>query len=186
MSNPRRVARHLCVGRIRSVARARAPPEAPLLPPRAPRRRRCPAGPGFGDPPVILRMADPPHQAPAPARSRAHRRPAGLLDDDDVTGRGGPPQFPPWQLPGPDFHRQATTSPRTRRSTMAPRHGVTSCSAGRTKDRGQAEVSPTWSGRHRRSRRLRNVSMWCPARSSSRDRAGSTHAANCGRRPPSP
>src|SRR5207248_4591308 len=24
-----------------------------------------------------------------------------------------------WQLPGPDFHRQATTSLRTRRSTMA-------------------------------------------------------------------
>ena len=32
-----------------------------------------------------------------------------------------------WQLPGPDFHRQATTSLRTRRSTMALRHGVTSC-----------------------------------------------------------
>jgi hypothetical protein len=38
-----------------------------------------------------------------------------------------------WQLPGPDFHRQATTSLRTRRSTMALRHGVTSRSAGRTK-----------------------------------------------------
>src|SRR5579871_3411512 len=38
-----------------------------------------------------------------------------------------------WQLPGPDFHRQATTSLRTRRNTMALRHGVTSCSAGRTK-----------------------------------------------------
>jgi hypothetical protein len=37
-----------------------------------------------------------------------------------------------WQLPGPEFHRQATTSLRTRRSTMALRHGVTSCSAGRT------------------------------------------------------
>ena len=31
-----------------------------------------------------------------------------------------------WQLPGPDSHRQATTSLRTRRSTMALRHGVTS------------------------------------------------------------
>ena len=31
-----------------------------------------------------------------------------------------------WQLPGPDFHRQATTSLRTRRNTMAPRHGATS------------------------------------------------------------
>jgi len=38
-----------------------------------------------------------------------------------------------WQLPGPDFHRQATTSLRTRRNTMALRHGVTSCSAGRTR-----------------------------------------------------
>jgi hypothetical protein len=40
------------------------------------------------------------------------------------------------QLPGPDFHRQATTSLRTRRSTMALRHGVTSRSAGRTKSQG--------------------------------------------------
>src|SRR2546428_8879966 len=39
-----------------------------------------------------------------------------------------------WQLPGPDFHRQATTSLRTRRNTMALRHGVTSRSAGRTKE----------------------------------------------------
>src|SRR5437868_8104742 len=31
-----------------------------------------------------------------------------------------------WQLPGPDFHRQATTSLRTRRNTTALRHGVTS------------------------------------------------------------
>src|SRR2546429_7454337 len=38
------------------------------------------------------------------------------------------------QLPGPDFHRQATTSLRTRRNTMALRHGVTSRSAGRTKE----------------------------------------------------
>src|ERR671925_1137102 len=38
-----------------------------------------------------------------------------------------------WRLPGPDFHRQATTSLRTRRNTMALRHGVTSCSAGRTR-----------------------------------------------------
>ena len=29
-----------------------------------------------------------------------------------------------WQLPGPDFHRQATTSLRTRRNTMALRHGA--------------------------------------------------------------
>jgi hypothetical protein len=36
-----------------------------------------------------------------------------------------------WQLPGPDFHRQATTSFRTARTPL--RHGVTSCSAGRTK-----------------------------------------------------
>jgi len=41
-----------------------------------------------------------------------------------------------WQLPGPDSHRQATTSLRTARNTMALRHGVTSCSAGRTKDQG--------------------------------------------------
>jgi hypothetical protein len=39
-----------------------------------------------------------------------------------------------WQLPGPDFHRQATTSLQTARSTMALRHGVTSRSAGRTND----------------------------------------------------
>jgi hypothetical protein len=38
-----------------------------------------------------------------------------------------------WQLPGPDFHRQATTSLRTRRHTMALGHGVTSGSAGRTR-----------------------------------------------------
>src|SRR6516164_2987590 len=38
-----------------------------------------------------------------------------------------------WQLPGPDFHRQATTSLRTRRNTMALRHGVTSRSTGRTR-----------------------------------------------------
>ena len=37
-----------------------------------------------------------------------------------------------WQLPGPDFHRQATTSLRTRRNTMALRHGVTSRPPGRT------------------------------------------------------
>jgi hypothetical protein len=34
------------------------------------------------------------------------------------------------KLPGPGFHRQATTSLRTRRSTTALRHGVTSRSAG--------------------------------------------------------
>jgi hypothetical protein len=39
-----------------------------------------------------------------------------------------------WQLPGPDSHRQATTSLRTRRSTMALRHGATSGSAGRTEN----------------------------------------------------
>lgn len=38
-----------------------------------------------------------------------------------------------WQLPGPDFHRQATPSLRTRRSAMAHRHGVTSRSAERTR-----------------------------------------------------
>src|SRR5215469_6245877 len=41
-----------------------------------------------------------------------------------------------WQLPGPDSHRQATTSLRTKRSTMALRHGVTSSSAGRTNSQG--------------------------------------------------
>jgi hypothetical protein len=54
---------------------------------------------------------------------------AGLL-----TLGSGPARFPAeppacyrasWQLPGPDFHRQATTSLRTARSTMALRHGVT-------------------------------------------------------------
>src|SRR4051794_28461882 len=39
-----------------------------------------------------------------------------------------------WQLPGPDFHRQATTSMNT---TITPSpHEVTPCSAGRTKDPG--------------------------------------------------
>ena len=38
-----------------------------------------------------------------------------------------------WQLPGPDFHRQATTSLQTRRNTMALRYGVISCSAGHEK-----------------------------------------------------
>src|SRR5437016_13946901 len=55
---------------------------------------------------------------------------AGLL-----TLGSGPARFqagPPacyrasWQLPGPGFHRQATTSLRTRRNTTALRHGVTS------------------------------------------------------------
>jgi hypothetical protein len=41
-----------------------------------------------------------------------------------------------WQLPGPDFRRQATTSLGTRRSAMAVRHGVISRSAGRTNDQG--------------------------------------------------
>ncbi|PJE93867.1 hypothetical protein CUT44_32265 [Streptomyces carminius] len=36
-----------------------------------------------------------------------------------------------WQLPGPDFHRQATTSLRTARTPL--RHGVTPCPAGRTR-----------------------------------------------------
>jgi hypothetical protein len=36
-----------------------------------------------------------------------------------------------WQLPGPDFHRQATTSLR-----LQKRYTLTSRSAGRTKDRG--------------------------------------------------
>ena len=62
----------------------------------------------------------------------------------DAGLRPGPFQAEPpacyrasWQLPGPDLHRQATTSLRTRRSTMALRHGVTSCSAGRTERQGQ-------------------------------------------------
>jgi hypothetical protein len=41
----------------------------------------------------------------------------------------------PWRLPGPDFHRQAATSLRTRRNTMALGHGVTSYPAGRTRNR---------------------------------------------------
>jgi len=39
------------------------------------------------------------------------------------------------RLPGPDFHRQAATSLRTRRNTMALGHGVTSHPAGRTENR---------------------------------------------------
>lgn len=37
-----------------------------------------------------------------------------------------------WQLPGPDFHRQATTSLRTTNHLLK----ATSCSAGRTKAAG--------------------------------------------------
>src|SRR5215470_4391591 len=48
-----------------------------------------------------------------------------------------------WQLPGRDFHRQATTCLRTRRSTMALPHGVAPRSAGRTKDQGWA-AEPLW------------------------------------------
>jgi hypothetical protein len=46
--------------------------------------------------------------------------------------RAEPPACYPasWQLPGPDFRRQATTSLRTQRSTMALRHGVTSALLG--------------------------------------------------------
>src|SRR3954454_4056408 len=39
-----------------------------------------------------------------------------------------------WQLPGPDFHRQATT--RTNTKITPSRHEVTSGSAGRTRERG--------------------------------------------------
>src|SRR5260370_22313034 len=49
-----------------------------------------------------------------------------------------------WQLPGPDFHRQATTSLRTRRNTMALRHGVTSRSAGRTRKPQYALLKTAW------------------------------------------
>jgi hypothetical protein len=56
-----------------------------------------------------------------------------------------------WQLPGPDFHRQATTSLRTRRNTMALRHGVTSRSAGRTKD------LIIWRNNHVHDERLRRI-----------------------------
>ena len=57
------------------------------------------------------------------------------LGSDPARFPAGPPACyrASWQLPGPDFHRQATTSLRTPRNTMALRHGVTSRSAGRTK-----------------------------------------------------
>jgi hypothetical protein len=59
---------------------------------------------------------------------------AGLLTlgSDPARFQTGPPACyrASWQLPGPDFHRQATTSLRTQRNTMALRHGVTSRSAG--------------------------------------------------------
>src|ERR1700761_7509646 len=61
-----------------------------------------------------------------------------------------------WQLPGPDFHRQATTSLRTRRNTMALRHGVTSRSAGRT-ELAQCYGSPECVGS---DRRFRAVGSW--------------------------
>jgi hypothetical protein len=62
-----------------------------------------------------------------------------------LTLGSGPARFPAeppacyrasWQLPGPDFHRQATTSLRTRRSTMALRHGVTPVLLGAQKIKG--------------------------------------------------
>src|SRR5260370_32123041 len=70
-----------------------------------------------------------------------------------VTLGSGAGRFPPappacyrasWQLPGPDFHRQATTSLRTRRNTMALRHGVTSRSAGRTRKPQYALLKTAW------------------------------------------
>src|SRR5271166_1232667 len=62
------------------------------------------------------------------------------LGSDPARFQTGPPACyrASWQLPGPDFHRQATTSLRTRRNTMALGHGVTSRSAGRTR-------KPHWS-----------------------------------------
>ena len=43
------------------------------------------------------------------------------LGSDPARFQTGPPACyrASWQLPGPDFHRQATTSLRTARSTMA-------------------------------------------------------------------
>src|SRR6516165_8951268 len=45
---------------------------------------------------------------------------AGLLTLGPARFPAGPPACyrASWQLPGPDFHRQATTSLRTRRNTM--------------------------------------------------------------------
>ena len=69
-------------------------------------------------------------------RTASSLPPKGLL-----TPGSGPARFPTgppacyrasWQLPGPEFCRQATTSLRTRRSTMALRHGFTSRPTGRT------------------------------------------------------
>src|SRR5215471_1551952 len=84
-------------------------------------------------------------------RTASSLPPKGLL-----TLGSGPARFPAeppacyrasWQLPGPDFHRQATTSLRTRRNTMALRHGVTSRSAGRTERPHWETVPPPVAGR---------------------------------------
>ena len=62
-----------------------------------------------------------------PGRRNAHRSPDGTIQPRAGGQRSGRARFPAeppacyrasWQLPGPDFHRQATTSLRTRRNTM--------------------------------------------------------------------
>jgi hypothetical protein len=91
-----------------------------------------------------------------------------------------------WQLPGPDFHRQATTSLRTRRNTMALRHGVTSRSAGRTKNAHclwpsrrcpqngtrQLDARPGAGGRDGSAQEMSCPARGCPSRSSTSCRAG--------------
>jgi len=61
-----------------------------------------------------------------------------------------------WQLPGPDFHRQATTSLRTRRSTMAYVTVSPPALLGARKIRasGIRTVPPSEEGRARRARPL--------------------------------
>jgi hypothetical protein len=73
-----------------------------------------------------------------PSAGRQARRPGmpGSAPAPPVSWRSRQPATGSLAVTGPDLHRQAATSLRTRRSTIALRHGVTSRSTGRTKDQG--------------------------------------------------
>jgi putative transposase len=86
------------------------------------------------------RIAAPPHRA-----FDAGLRPARFQAEPPACCRDS------WQLSGPDFHQQATTSLRIRRNAMALRHGVIpSCSARRTR-------KPQWLWSRVTSRRVSSV-----------------------------
>ena len=95
------------------------------------------ASPAYGQPSQPGARQRPPCSprswTPAPMPTGAKSKPdCGLRPRPFPDGTAS---LPPGLLagPGPDFHRQATTSLRTRRNTVPLRHGVTSRSAGRTR-----------------------------------------------------